>query len=240
MADANVWPAYILHSRPYQEDKLLLQLLLPDSGRVSAVIRRRQGKQHRALQPFQLFSVVLVGRSSLKTVRQLEEHAAADLFSGKVLYSGLYINELICRIWPAELSSELLFARYQQALSALAAAQQSLAVLEPCLRQFELSLLDELGLQPDWQYDYQQQPLVADKYYQYIPEAGFASSAQGWPGAALQAIAQGAWQHPGVLPVAKQLTRQLLAPLLGDKPLASRALFSQPEKIKPFLKTSPS
>ncbi|MDP5206500.1 recombination protein O N-terminal domain-containing protein, partial [Alishewanella sp. SMS9] len=76
--DAKLWPAYILHSRPFQEDKLLLSLLLPEQGRISAVARRRSGKQHHALQPFQLFSVSLTGRSDLKTVKQLEESSAAS------------------------------------------------------------------------------------------------------------------------------------------------------------------
>src|SRR5690606_21142032 len=47
------WPAYILHSRPLSDDKLILQLLLPEQGRLSAVVRRKQGKQRLALQPFQ-------------------------------------------------------------------------------------------------------------------------------------------------------------------------------------------
>ena len=74
-------PAYILHSRPFQDNKLLLQLLMPEQGRVSAVIRKRQGKQRFALQPFQLFTVALSGRSSLKTVTTLDELAPAVRFN---------------------------------------------------------------------------------------------------------------------------------------------------------------
>ncbi|GHG65162.1 DNA repair protein RecO [Alishewanella longhuensis] len=245
--DGNLWPAYILHSRPYQEDKLFLQLLLPEQGRLTAVIRRRSGKQHRALQPFQLFSVALVGRSNLQTVRQLEEQAPAYVFNGKVLFSGIYINELICRLWPADLASEWLFTHYQAALTALAQAQQQPELLEPCLRQFEFALLAELGVLPDWQYDAMQQPIQPEYYYHYLPEQGFIAATADlslskpctklagdcWQGQLLLAIAAADWQQQGVLLAAKQLSRQLLTPLLGEKPLASRALFSQLVKVKP-------
>lgn len=250
--DGNLWPAYILHSRPYQEDKLLLQLLLPEQGRLTTVIRRRSGKQHRALQPFQLFSVALAGRSSLQTVKQLEEQAPAFAYTGKVLFSGLYINELICRLWPADLASECLFTHYQAALTALAQAQRQAELLEPCLRQFEFALLAELGVMPDWHFDAIQQPIKPEHYYHYIPEQGFIAAmpdlsqsvhcntlaAPFWQGKQLLAIAQADWHQQDTLVAAKHLSRQLLAPLLGDKPLASRALFSQLARVKPAAASS--
>lgn len=220
------WPAYILHSRPYQEDKLLLQLLLPEQGRLSAVIRRRQGKHHRALQPFQLCQLTLAGRSSLQTVAQIEELAPAMLFRGRVLYSGLYMNELICRIWPNDLASDSLFTYYQSALQKLQDVHEVPEKLEPCLRQFEFQLLAELGVLPDWCFDATQQEIRADRCYQYVVDQGFVCVGAGWSGAALLAIAAENWQCSGALALAKQVSRQLLKPLLGDKPLISRTLFS--------------
>ncbi|WP_237709360.1 DNA repair protein RecO [Alishewanella jeotgali] len=224
--DGRLWPAYILHSRPYQENKLLLQLLLPEQGRISAVVRRRSGKQHRALQPFQPYLLSLGGRSALKTVLQLEEQAAAYPYRGRVLYSALYLNELLCRLWPADLGSDSLFADYQQSLVALAQSCSD-GMLEQALRQFEFALLAELGQLPALELDAAAQPVQAEQYYQFAAEQGLVLSPQGWRGAALLAIAAGDWQQPDALRVAKQLSRQLLAPLLGDKPLTSRALFQQ-------------
>ncbi|KKO44411.1 DNA recombination protein RecO [Arsukibacterium ikkense] len=218
-------PAYILHSRPFQDNKLLLQLLLPEQGRVSAVIRKRQGKQRFALQPFQLFTVALTGRSSLKTVATLDELAPARRFNGKFLFSALYLNELICRLWPDDMAAEQLFEHYQQSLTALNLAQQAPEQLEPCLREFEFALLSELGLAVDWQHDASGTALHADGQYGWQPEQGFVAANSGWPGTALLAIGRHDWQHSGSQQVAKQLSRRLLAPLLGDKPLRSRALF---------------
>ncbi|MBU1309455.1 MAG: DNA repair protein RecO [Gammaproteobacteria bacterium] len=227
MADSSLWPGFILHSRALGEDKLILQLLLAEHGRLSAVVRKKQGKRRLALQPFQLFMLQLTGRTELKTVRSIEEASPALLYSGTVLYSGLYLNELLCRLWPDNLASEQLFQLYQHSLQQLLLVQQEKAELEPCLRSFEFALLGELGLPIDWQTDSDGQPISAQGHYQWLNEQGFVAATQGYPGSHLLAIADNNWQHPDTRRSAKLLSRQLLAPLLGGKPLASRALFEQ-------------
>lgn len=227
MQTAAFWPGYILHSRALGEDKLILQLLLAEHGRLSAVVRKKQGKRRLALQPFQLFSLQLSGRSELKTVRAIDESGPALLFSGTVLYSGLYLNELLCRLWPDNLASEHLFNLYQQSLHQLWQVQQGHASLEPCLRRFEFALLTELGQPIDWLTDIEDQPIQALQRYQWCNEQGFSLAADGVLGQHLLAIANDDWQDANTLRSAKQLSRQLLAPLLGPKPLASRALFEQ-------------
>ena len=221
-----LWPAYILHSRPFAEDKLILQLLLPEQGRLSAVVRKKQGKQRLALQPFQLLTVQLIGRSELKTVKALEEAQAAPLLSGNVLYSGIYLNELICRLWPDNTASDQLFTLYQHSLQQLAKVQQGEVELEPCLRQFEFALLAELGHPIDWQYDANGSALQPNACYQWYPEQGFLPAEQGFSGAQLVSIGAQQWQDIATKRCAKQLSRFMLTPLLGNKPLASRALFN--------------
>lgn len=221
-----LWPAYILHSRPLGESKLILQLLLPEQGRLSAVVRKKQGKQRLALQPFQEFMLQLVGRSELKTVSTIDEAAPALVLTGKVLYSGLYLNELVCRLWPDNLAAEQLFYLYQQCLQQLAAVQQGALELEPCLREFEFALLTELGQPIDWQYDSSGSALNAHAYYQWHSEQGFVQMAKGYRGEILLNIGLKQWQCDDTKRSAKQLSRQILAPLLGSKPLASRALFA--------------
>lgn len=221
-----LWPGYILHSRPLAEDKLILQLLLPQLGRLSAVVRKRQGKTRLALQPFQLLMLQLSGRTELKTVKSIDEAGPAPLFSGKVLYSGLYINELVCRLWPDNLAAEQLFMLYQHSLQQLLQVQHGKLELEPCLRQFEFALLAELGQPIDWQYDANGDGIVAARQYQWQHEQGFVPVNSGIAGQLLLDIGQQHWQHGATRQAAKQLSRQILAPLLGTKPLASRALFS--------------
>ncbi|MDP5143992.1 DNA repair protein RecO [Rheinheimera baltica] len=223
---AELWPAYILHSRPFGEDKLILQLLLPEQGRLSAVVRKKQGKQRLALQPYQLFMLQLIGRSELKTVKTIDEAQPAFLFSGKVLYSAIYLNELVCRLWPDNLAAEQLFNVYQQSLHQLWMVQQQGVELEPCLREFEFALLAELGLPIDWQYDNCGEALQASASYQWHSELGFVAAVSGFRGEHLLNIGTGQWQDAETRRCAKQLSRQILTPLLGAKPLASRALFA--------------
>lgn len=231
-------PAYLLHSRAFRDDKLLLDLLLPEQGRLRAVARRPGKKQGgRSNWPaFALLAVQLTGRGELKTVRALEEQQPALQFQGDFLFSAMYLNELVCRIWPQDVASDHLFVIYQQSLLDLAAAQPHPGLLQPVLRRFELLLLQELGVPVDLEFDLMQQPVAADALYQWQPEAGLlrtgfidadgAHHGVGWPGEALLAIARGQW-HDNALWVAKQLCRFLLQPLLGNQPLASRALFNR-------------
>jgi DNA repair protein RecO (recombination protein O) len=223
--NAELWPAYILHSRPLGDDKLILNLLLPEQGRLSAVVRKRQGKQRLSLQPFQLLMLQLFGRSELKTVKSVEEAAPAYLYNGKVLYSALYINELVCRLWPDNMGSEQLFTLYQLSLQQLWAVQQGSAALEPCLREFEFALLAELGVPINWQTDSAGDVIAPTQCYRWQSEQGFIADATGFSGQLLQNIGRGQWHCADTSRCAKQLSRQLLTPLLGAKPLASRALF---------------
>ncbi|MCA1931249.1 DNA repair protein RecO [Rheinheimera sp.] len=220
--DNRSWPAFILHSRAFKEQQLLVQLLLPELGRVSAVIRKSNSKkqQRLSLQPFQLLQLELVGRSDLKTVSKAEETGPAFLLQGEKLFGAMYLNELICRLWPENVGSDALFDLYQQSLQQLLTAE-----LEPCLRQFEFSLLTELGQPVDWGYDSEGESLQDGALYQWWPEQGWQIAGKGWKGAVLKAIGQQQWQQQDVLKAAKQLSRLWLAPLLGSKPLTSRALF---------------
>lgn len=219
-----LWPAFVLHSRPYQENKQLLSLIMPELGRCHAILRRRQGKQQRAAQPFQPYLVSLGGRSELKTLYTVEEQGPPLLLSGRVLFSGFYLNELVCRIWPADQASEQLYRIYYQAIRQLSAATDD-TLLQLSLRCFELALLTELGVMPDLSCDHLGEPVQHATRYRYIAEQGLVPSATGWSGQYFLALQQQDWQHPDLLQLAKQLNRQLLQPLLGDKPLQSRALF---------------
>jgi len=219
----SVWPGYVLHSHAYKEQQLLLQLLLPELGRVSAVVRKSSGKSKSRLswQPFQLLQVQFTGRSELKTISFAEESAPALPLQGELLFAGLYLNELLCRLWPTQTASDHLFALYHRTLHCLPQTP-----LEPCLRDFEFALLDELGQTLDWQCDALGQPLQRNSYYQWWPESGWQQANVGWSGDDILAIGRADWQASS-LKAAKQISRSLLNPLLGSKPLTSRTLFQQ-------------
>ncbi len=226
--------AFLLHSTAFQDQKLILDLLLPNQGRVRAVARR-PAKKHSGRSQWPLFClcwVELSGQGELRTVRRIEEQQAALALQGEWLFSALYLNELICRLFPANTQADELFEIYQHSVQALwqlqlqGNAQTARPLLEQQLREAELALLQELGIPVDCSVDAEGVPLRSDGCYQWQHEYGFVAALQGWSGADLLAISQADWQSSS-LRCAKQLNRQLLRPLLGHAPLHSRQLFRQ-------------
>ncbi|MBM5460017.1 DNA repair protein RecO [Pseudomonas sp. P66] len=217
-------PAYVLHSRAYRETSALVDFLTPQ-GRLRAVLRRARGKAGSQARPFVPLEVEFRGRGELKTVGRLDSVGVAAWLSGDALFSGLYLNELLIRLLPAEDPHPALFEHYAATLPALAAGRP----LEPLLRAFEWRLLDELGYAFALDQDVNGEPLVIDGLYRLQVDAGLERVYLLQPGLfrgeELIAMAEAAWHVPGALSAAKRLMRQALAVHLGAKPLVSRELF---------------
>lgn len=237
-------PAYILHSRPYRDTSLILELLTPEEGRISCVARgARRDKQRRqhALQPFTPLLLSLMGRGSLKTLGQVENSGSPAWLRGRAVYAGLYANELLVRTLAEGEAQYTVFACYQSLLQALASLDgNSAPALEPPLRRFELQLLGELGQCPELgRCAESRQPLSREGCYRLEPESGFVpvhrigearlgdNEYTGTELLALARAAAGELPDAAALPAAKRLTRLLLSPLLGTRPLRSRELFRQ-------------
>lgn len=217
-------PAYVLHSRAYRESSALVDFLTPQ-GRLRAVLRGARGKAGTLARPFVPLDVEFRGRGELKTVGRLEAAGIPNLLSGDALFSGIYLNELLIRLLPAEDPHPAIFEHY--AMSVLALAQGR--ALEPLLRAFEWRLLDELGYGFALDLDLNGQPVVAGGLYRLQTDSGLVPVGQLQPGvfqgAELLAMAEADWTVPGALAAAKRLMRQAMAPHLGGRPLVSRELF---------------
>ncbi len=221
--------AYLLHARPYQESRLLLDLLLEEGGRVAAVARigGRSGPARRAqLQPFRPLWVGLSGHSSLRTLAQLDAPSLPLPLTGDALFAGLYLNELCQRLLKEGDPLEGLFDAYQQGLIALA----SEAPLQPALRHFELQLLQALGHLPPLHHDAQGVDIVEQQHYAWRVGVGLMATAQagaGYQGSMLLNWQALALSDEAQLRQAKHLVRAILRPLLGNRPLHSRTLFER-------------
>lgn len=217
-------PAYVLHSRAYRETSALVDFLTPQ-GRLRAVMRRARGKAGSQVRPFVPLEVEFRGRGELKNVGRLDSVGVAAWLHGDALFSGLYLNELLIRLLPAEDPHPVVFEHYAATLQALAAGRP----LEPLLRAFEWRLLDELGYAFALDQDINGDPLVVDGLYRLQVNAGLERVYLLQPGlfngAELLAMADADWEIPGALSAAKRLMRQALAVHLGGRPLVSRELF---------------
>lgn len=216
--------AFVLHSRPYKESSALVDFFTPQ-GRLRAVLRAARGKAGSLARPFVPLDVEFRGRHELKTVARLESSGMPLWLTGDVLFSALYLNELLIRLIPAEDAHPALFDFYGLTLAALASGRP----LQPLLRAFEWRLLNELGYGFALDRDLEGRPIRAGALYRLRSDAGLEAVEQLQPGlfhgAELLALAEADWQTPGALSAAKRLMRQALAPHLGGRPLVSRELF---------------
>ncbi|SEG72662.1 DNA repair protein RecO [Marinobacterium lutimaris] len=213
---------YVLHSRPYRETSLLVDLLTLEQGLISAVAkgaRRPRARLRSSLQPFQSLQLGWQGRHELKNLSQVETVEISPPLAGRSLLCGLYVNELLQRLLQPGEPCPRLFLYYRYVLNEL----QSGDDIEGALRTFERQLLEELGFSLDLS--------VKDSAlsYTYQSEQGLIPSRSGtaYPGSHLRAIAEDDYSDPGVRRSAKLLMREVLGELLGDRPLNSRLLFSK-------------
>lgn len=219
--------AYVLHTRPYRETSLLVDLLTLEHGLVSVVARgaRRPGSRLRAsLQPFQLLQVGWQGRAELKNLSSAEATELGAMLQGRSLLCGLYLNELVQRLLRPFDPHPRLFVLFRYALNELKLAND----IEGALRTFERQLLEQLGFALDCS------SLMADACYDWHADTGLRPcvAGQGFPGAHLLAIEQDCYDDPAVRRTAKHLMRVRLAALLGDRPLRSRELFLKRNLLK--------
>lgn len=219
---------YVLHSRPYRETSSITSVFSREIGKVSFVakgIRAKKNPKIALLQPLQKCQLSVVGNAELKTLRNIELIEVAIPLQEKKLFCSMYVNELLMKLLPTELQFQSLFSAYESLLQKLAATD----AIEPILREFEFTLLTELGYGQDLTWDQSaEQPIEANKFYQFDPEQGLTPvnehNVTGLKGALLLDIARLNW-HADSLRCAKQINRFALQHVLGGKPLKSRELF---------------
>lgn len=220
--------AYILHKRPYRESSLLVDFFSLEHGRISAIWRAaRSAKRRVSSEPFHAMHISCIGRKELKTLTRIEAGIApASLLTGKNLYTGLYVNELLYRLLAPYDIHEKIFADYQQVLNALRLSHNVTAQL----RYFELNLLAALGYGVSFDIEADgESPISAEHNYCFVAGEGFHRQANTGPnsiaGATMRAIAAGDWQAPTVLHGLRIITQCALSAQLQGRPLRSPAYF---------------
>jgi DNA repair protein RecO (recombination protein O) len=226
-------PAFVLHTRPWRETSLIVDILSRHHGRLGLVARgaRRAGAAVKArLIPFQPLTLSWFGRAQLRTLHDAEWQGGGLMLRGHALMCGFYLNELLLRLLPEGDAHEKLFDHYTLALADLAARPD----VEPVLRQFELDLLSELGYAQRLSHLADGGEIDPEARYGYEIGTGAVSPTPGmatFSGNTLLAMAVGDFGRPATRVEAKILMRALLAHYLGDKPLATRQLLIDLQKL---------
>lgn len=227
-------PAWLLHSTPYRETSLVVDLFTRGHGRIAAVAKgakRPRSSLRAVLLQFQPLRVSWTGRRELRTLTGAEWSGGLDAPRGDALLCAFYLNELLMRLLAREDPHPLLFDAYGEALAQLG----SQVPLDETLRRFEWSLLRGIGYAPDLERDAARQPIDAQRFYGWRPGEGFvvrdAASPDGVPGLVLQELAEGRHGSAASRQQAKYLTRAILSHYLDGAPLSTRQILIDLHKL---------
>jgi len=223
---------YVLHTFPFKETSLVVELFAHGFGRVVATAkgaRRPRSAMRGMLQAFQPLVATWSGKLELKTLHSLDWGGGLLLLKGEALMCGFYLNELLLRLLPREDPHEALFEYYSATLKILASGED----LASTLRRFELKLLQELGYAIPLGVDTDNAAIDTTYIYRYEAEHGairlnaalkHTQNGVQLSGGTLMAMANDDYSQTQTQQQSKQLMRYLLAHYLGDKPLHTRQL----------------
>ena len=232
-------PAYVLHSYPFRETSLIVEVFSRDFGRVALLARgaRRPRSAIRGLlMAFQPLEIAWAGKGEVLTLMKAEWQGGQPLLAGEALFCGYYLNELLMHLLPREDAHEQLFARYADMLTRLA-TDPSGKVREADLRCFEKALLEELGYGLTLRHDSSGEPVEASAYYAYRMEQGPVrlehenGAAQVVSGKTLLDLDAEDFSDPRTRHEAKALMRTLMAYYLDGKVLETRKIFRELQEL---------
>jgi DNA repair protein RecO (recombination protein O) len=244
--------AYVLHTYPYRETSLILQVWTEKHGRMGLVAkgaRRPKSPQRTVLIPFQPLAIDWFGRGELRTLKSAEPAAPATPLAGQGLLSAFYLNELLLKLTTRDDPHEGLFDAYDQAITALRSMSRTVIPaeagiqpkgIEPILRRFELKLLHELGYAVELaRVADTHAPINPDRDYWYVAGRGPLLAGEGEApayavkvsGLTLLDLQRGEIEAASTVAQAKRLMRLLINHSLDGKELATRALVKDLQRL---------
>lgn len=233
-------PAFVLHTRPWRETSLLVEVLSANYGRIGLIARGVQGPKRQtlraALQPLQSIRLDAIQRGELARLISAEAIDIAPRLSGEATLSAFYLNELTFRLAPREDPHSQLFEAYAQARDGLAGMQP----LAWTLRRFERDLLDSLGMGFDWLHD--GDGIAIDPAARYrldaehgprrlLSDRGHGDRSAAATGRALLALGSDAQPEAGDLASLRRAMREVLHHHLGGRGLKSWEMLGELARI---------
>lgn len=237
-------PAYILHSQPYSETSLLLDVFTRNHGRLLIMAKGalRPYTRWRAsiFQTFQTLAMGFSGKGAVRTLLDAEWVGGIPMLQGGALISGYYMNEWLMRALAREDVSAGLFDAYQHGLADLSLNAHTASEQAQVLRRFELALLSELGFAPD---------LAALGEIAVDASIGYDVAQQRWlklpsttannedvpirlTGQTVLDIRAGVFHSTRTQTEAKTLFQAMLAQHVTDKPLFTRHILSELKQLQ--------
>lgn len=231
--------AFVLHSRPYRNTSLIIDVMTREHGRLGLVAKgARRGNTALAgkLLPYTLLFIEWGGQSELMTLYKAEtDTRRQQSLSGDMLFHGFYLNELLLRLLHRHDAHPQLFDDYAHCLSELVDTPYK----DLPLRYFELQLLESLGYGMNLLQDIHSGDAVSTEYeYYYFIEQGplqvtnQTQDALRISGGTLIALAEHTLLDDRQRNEAKHLMRAVLDHYLGERPLKARELMQSRKLLR--------
>lgn len=229
-------PAYVLHTYPYRETSLIVEVFSRDFGRLPLMARgarRPKSAVRGLLLSFQPLSLSWFGKAELRTLHSAEWQGGQPLLQGTALICGFYLNELLLKLLHRDDPHEQLFLYYQETLRELARRTDYAAVL----RRFEMNLLKELGYALTLGHDADSGAAIEpDGHYRYVFERGPVRQKTGQNGVELRGktlldMAADDYGDPVTLQQSKALMRALINHYLGEDTLHTRQILKDLQEL---------
>jgi DNA repair protein RecO (recombination protein O) len=230
-------PAYVLHSYPFKETSLVVEVFTRNLGRLGLVARgarRPRSSLRGLLMAFQPLSLSWAGKAELRTLHRAEWLAGGPQLSGLSLMCGFYLNELLLKLLAREDPHEGLYLAYEEALEAFRGAEPPAWAL----RRFEKRLLRELGYGMLLDRDVAGDPIRRDANYAYLLERGPQLVSEPGPAATVELsgktlldMAADDYHDPLTLQQSRALMRLVLNHHLGGQVLHTRQLLREMQQL---------
>ena len=224
----------MLHTRPFKETSLLVDLFTRNHGKISVIAKgakRPKSKIGIIKTPSCLFFVSCTGRGELKILThcEIKEYffPIAEAFNSVV-----YLNELLIKLLEKEDAHPEIFDHYLIVCGSL--KRKNKEKLEKNLRSFELTLLKEIGYGLDLNFEGNSDiEIKEDTSYKFVPAVGFLpqsnseSNKNNFSGRDILNLSTGNFSSPDTLLASKQIMRLAIDFHLGNKTLKIREYLSQ-------------
>ncbi|MDD4912141.1 MAG: DNA repair protein RecO [Sideroxydans sp.] len=230
-------PAFVLHNYPFRETSLVIEIFSRRYGRVPLVARgarRPRSVLRGLLMSFQPLTLSWFGKHELRTLHGAEWQGGQPQLQGTALLCGFYLNELILNLMARDDPHANLFDYYQQTLQRLAQEKDHAITL----RCFEKHMLQELGYALTLEHEAgTDKPIVPTQSYRYIlergaiPETPNITHGMSISGKTLLDMAADDYRDVTSARQSKQLIRMLLDHYLAGKPLHTRELMRDLQKL---------
>lgn len=181
--------SYVLHSYPFRETSLLVEVFSRNFGRLALVARgarRPRSALRGQLLSFQPLQLSWFGKSELRTLHKAEWQGGLPLLQGMALICGFYVNELLVKLLQRDDPHEALFQYYEETLHALS-QRETTPDYAAILRRFEQRLLKELGYALTLGHDAETGKAIepAESYFFQIEKGPLAGARAGQNGVQL-------------------------------------------------------